>query len=117
MPYVEHVVVAIDGAGERLQAVCVRHTNSGNAEDRNADGGDDKADDGRNHIAARHLTEVDGENKVAGAKEHTEQGRCHQNALSARQFFCCHFVCAPSIYELIVNAGLVKWKRVIIIVP
>ena len=94
----------------------MRHADSGNAEDRNADGGDDKADDGRDHIAARHLAEVDGENKVAGAKEHTEQGRRDQNALSARQFFCRHFVCAPSIYELIVNAGLAKWKRMIIMV-
>ena len=95
----------------------MRHADGGDAKDGNADGGDNKADDGRDHIAARHLAEVDGENKVACAEEHTEQGRRDQNALLARQFFRRHGRLLLKFYELIVNAGLAKWKRAIIIVP
>ena len=59
----------------------MRHADSGNAENRNADGGYDKANHGGNYIAARHLTEVDGEYQISCAEEHAEQRSGYENLL------------------------------------
>ncbi len=60
------------------------------AENRNADGGDDKTNHGGQDVSSGQLSEVNGENQVACAKEHAKQGSGHQNLLPDSQFFCCH---------------------------
>lgn len=66
------------------------YTDSGDSEDRNADGGYDEAYHCGNNIAARHLTEVDWEYEISGAEEHAEQRSGDEKLLLQSQFFIFH---------------------------
>ena len=68
----------------------MRDADGGHAEDGDADSSDDKADDGGDDVPARQLAEMDGEDQVSGAEEHTEQRPGHQNFLPHGQFFHSH---------------------------
>ena len=94
----------------------MRDADGGHAEDGDADGSDDKADDGGDDVPARQLAEMDGEDQVAGAEEHTEQRPGHQNFLPHGQFFFTVIAISSFIYELIIKDILAKVKRGIIIV-
>ena len=64
----------------------------GYAHDRNTDRRDDKADHGGYDIPSGQLTEVNGEDQIAGAEEHAEQRSGHQNLLLESKVFF-HFFC------------------------
>ena len=86
----ENAVTLTDLARKLLQTVRVRDTDGGHAEDGDTDGGDNEADDRRDDIAAGHLSEMYGEDEVAGAEEHAEQCPGHKNLLLRGQFFHSH---------------------------
>jgi len=93
----EDVAVALaDLVGQLLQAVGVGVADGGYAHDRNTDSRDDKADHGGKDVPSGQLTEMNGENQIAGAEEHAEQRSGHQNLLLECKMFL-HFILPPSV--------------------
>ena len=111
----ENAVALADLAGERLQPIGMRDADGGDAEDGDTDGGDDKADDRGQDVAACHLTEMDGENEVARAEEHSEQRARHEDLLAEVEFFVCHGFVSFFFLTTILAEVLAKWKYLIII--
>jgi len=68
----------------------VGDADGGYAENRDAHRRNDKADGGRSYMAARHLPQVYGEDQVASAEEHAEQGPGHKQPLLDRQSLISH---------------------------
>ena len=68
----------------------------GYAHDRNTDRRDDKADHGGKDVSSGQLTQVNGENQVAGTEEHAEQRSGHQDFLLESKMFL-HFILPPSV--------------------
>ena len=84
------------------------------AENRNADGGDDKTNHGGQDVSSGQLSEVNGENQVACAKEHAKQGSGHQNFLPEGQFFSSHGIINSFVLKIL-HPALEKEKRSVII--
>ena len=92
--------------GKRLQTVGVGVADGGYAQNGDAYGGDDEADQRREHIFSRQLAQMYRENQISRAEEHAEQGSGHQNFLFQSQtffhcvallFICPHFSIFPCI--------------------
>lgn len=83
------------------------------AENRNADGGDDKTNHGGQDVSSGQLAKVNGENQVACAKEHTEQGSATKIFCRIVSFFAV--IKISSFMEMIITETVAKWKSLIII--
>ena len=70
---------AVDLAAEVKETGAPAEAERGDAQQRQAHAGDEKAEEGGPHLAAGLLAHADGEDEVARTEEQAEQHACHHN--------------------------------------